>query len=318
MCSTPIERHRDAKPVPGIRLIPRHGACLTDLPQLSVRPTDRGLSMRSWSLSRMISLHAPSLSLLGLLATACASYGQTSDLYGVSVLPDHEIHVWRSGSLQKSWSVPGNYQPPLADTAIAVAGEVRTLNRAPGLVGHEWTLQGDLIGQTVPNPGLGLLDGTTDGVAFNYAVGDYTEPVRLVYRFDRNWANPVPLFSSDVDGIPANGITFDPATQTLWLAGHNRVENRRLDGSLISGFQFPSPPSNGPYAGLAFDPADRTLWYADYGGAGRLLQFSLTGELIGEIPLSQQDYWGLEFAIPEPTSVLLLSIAGLASTRRRT
>lgn len=242
-----------------------------------------------------------------MLSISWVAFGQTSDLYGVRVLGGNEIHVWRNGTIQRSWSISGGDEAPLGNTAIAVATQVRTLNYAPGRVGYEWTLQGVATGQTYPNPGLMLRDGTTDGVAFNYAV---TETPYAVYRFDRNWANPMRLFDAG-----ANGITFDPVTQSLWLGNDNQLENRRLDGSLISSFTFPSQ-GFGPYAGLAFDPADRTLWYADYGGAGRLLQFSTTGVQLNVLPLDQQDYWGLECAIPEPASGVLMLLATLGPWRR--
>jgi hypothetical protein len=184
--------------------------------------------------------------------------------------------------------------------AIAVTDTIRTLGtgnvalgRIPPHPGSEYTLAGTYTGIDFPypNPSNAFFDGATDG-RFNYSVDYYAGGV---YRLNADWSHPVLLFAT---GPGYMGITFDVATNTLWLAHFysNVVEHRSLTGAVIFSF----PVADNP-AALALDPADNTLWLTAFVPQGRLFQYAQNGTPLGEVSypeLVDQDTAGGEFALP--------------------
>jgi hypothetical protein len=236
-----------------------------------------------------------------------AALAQTSELF-INQYGSSGMFVAQGGSIIRSWNeVYG------AENAIAVAGAtVRTAgSNVFGPNGAEYDLNGVPQGPSY-NIGMGgnYYDGTTDGSKYNYAVqhnGDYN-----VYRFDRDWANPQPLFNV---GFATSGITYDSTNGTLWVSDglSKLVRNFDLTGQELSSFTM----SQGTYAyGLALDPADGTLWQGDYGN-GVLHQYDKTGQHLGSISLNVSSAFGIEFNIPSPGAAVLLGLGTALAARRR-
>jgi len=203
-------------------------------------------------------------------------------------------------------SYPQHHSEDGGEYAIAVTDTVRTLGtgnvalgRIPPHPGSEYTesdtynIDGVYTGTDYPypNPSNAFYDGATDG-RFNYSVDFYAGGV---YRFNSDWTHPVLLFAT---GPGYMGITFDVATNTLWLAHFysNVVEHRSLTGAVMFSF----PVADNP-AALALDPADGTLWLNAFVPQGRLFQYAQNGTPLGEVShpeLVDQDIAGGEFAVP--------------------
>jgi hypothetical protein len=197
-------------------------------------------------------------------------------------------------------SFPQHHPEDTGEYAIAVTDTIRTLGtgnvalgRIPPHAGSEYTLDGTYTGTDFPypNPSYAFFDGATDG-RFNYSVDFYAGGV---YRFNSDWSHPVLLFAT---GPGYMGITFDVATNTLWLAHFysNVVEHRSLTGAVIFSFSTADNPSS-----LALDPADGTLWLTAFVPQGRLFQYAQNGNSLGEVSypeLVDQDTAGGEFALP--------------------
>ncbi|MBX9583940.1 MAG: PEP-CTERM sorting domain-containing protein [Gemmataceae bacterium] len=218
---------------------------------------------------------------------------------------------------------PGN----LGEYGIAVSGDVRTIGNGNDQVnlGAQYTLAGVDTGTDYPYPLTGVLfyDGTTDG-RYNYSV-DYF--AGLVWRMDRNWANPVPLFNTFFGGFHALGITYDSGTGTLWVSQWlgDGVFNFDLSGNVLSSFGtgFTNITS------LGYDPADGTLWMGSQNTLGTFYQFSTGGTALGTqtyTALLGQNTLGGEFdinpgaVVPEPAGLSLLAAAvavGAVRLRRK-
>jgi len=97
---------------------------------------------------------------------------------------------------------------------IAVCGDVRTMGFFTNTQGVLYDLSPTFLGTVYTHPSVigNTFDGTTDGT-YNYTVETLTGNV---YRLDRDWTNPVFLFN--VDRTSQGGITYDCATNTLWVA----------------------------------------------------------------------------------------------------
>ncbi len=148
-------------------------------------------------------------------------------------------------------------------SAMAVGRTLRTLPARPGEIGAEYTLRGVATGTTYAYPDsveMDLPDGTTDGRS-NYAGGYFDG---TVYRFTRDWTDPVPLFAT---GLFLGGVTYDPTTRTLWVldsrtldeGGLGEIRNYTMDGTLLSSFVVRGGAAPQPF-GLAFDARHRSLW----------------------------------------------------------
>jgi hypothetical protein len=158
-------------------------------------------------------------------------------------------------------------------------------------LGSQYTLDGTFTGTIYSNPLPAFaFDATTDGV-HNYFVdlGSGT-----VYQTDRDYTNPVALFTAPGGSGVWEGISYDPLNHSLWLsqggafgrsgAGSGVVADYSLSGSLLSFFST----GHGNTA-LAFDPQDGTIWLnsaAQEGVFSGLEHYSTEGVLLGTLSLS--------------------------------
>ncbi|MCG3126442.1 MAG: hypothetical protein CHACPFDD_01277 [Phycisphaerae bacterium] len=217
------------------------------------------------------------------------------------------VDVVQGAAHINSWATPDFEYP------VAVNGTVRTLGAILGGTGREYSLGGVVTGPVYTNVVGTSYDSTTDG-QHNYVISWDTGDV---IQTDTDYQNPVPLFNVGGPGTGL-GITYDPTNNSLWIAqfGGGTVENRTLAGGLISSFNT----GISLQAALALDHADGSLWLVEWTQNGDFRQFSKAGA-----PLGSEHYPALvgvnplggEFALPEPTSLALLTIGGLFLSRRR-
>ncbi|HWB99036.1 MAG TPA: PEP-CTERM sorting domain-containing protein [Bryobacteraceae bacterium] len=203
---------------------------------------------------------------------------------------------------------------------IAVADTVRLGNRDNG-PGQEYDLNGNPTGVTWGGGSFiaQMLDGTTDGSTYNYAVTccDST----AVYRFDRFWGNGEFLFNIG-DSTGGRGIAYDPVNSTLWVAQFNsNVVQYSLTGDVVSST---SALSSVNLVGLSYDPTTDSFW--GYNRANTFYNFNRDGSTLGTVVVpgfSTSNVFGGEIAmgapVPEPSSfaLALLGIAGTLVYRRR-
>ena len=210
-----------------------------------------------------------------LSTTTAARAGPERPLF-VTSATEHggksEVLVLQGDSVVRSWTTRHG-----KELGIAVVGTVRTLGQLNTDVGAEYTFDGTPTGADYPSsfpptPLVQFLDGTTDGVhnyAFDFTNGD-------AYRFDRDWSNPVKLFSLD-PSAGRIGISYDGTNNSLWLAGTDgRIEDHAMDGKLLSSFG-----TNHSARALALDAITSTLWVQDGLNVLRFDQYTKTGVLLG-------------------------------------
>lgn len=207
-------------------------------------------------------------------------------------------------------------QNPATALAIAASSDrgVLTMASIP-----PWTVGGsfDLSGTPRPPPTsinelCCFYDGTTDG-HFNYAArqdSTLLEPVGsrplapvALYRFDRDWSHPQPLFPLAAEGIYL-GVAYSDMSRTFWLT-------RKVQGGAVieqwnpKGQHLSTPVSlpAGNFAGIAVDPRDHTLWVVkpQYGGGvTRLENFDASGRFLAGLELPRSvislEPLGAEFA----------------------
>jgi hypothetical protein len=250
--------------------------------------------------------YAALIGVVGLAASAALA--QTSELY-ISQIDANGMVVVQAGSVVRSWNngTPG-------ENALAVAGTIRTAGNywSGSGNGAEYDLAGNPLGTsyTIFNGGGNWFDGTTDGRFHNYAVmhnGDYN-----LYSFDRDWSNAQVLFQV---GFATSGVTYDTQNGTLWVTDSLSREVRQLDmgGNVLSSFFA----TDSAYAyGIAMDPADGSLWVGGY-GSNMIYQYDQAGSLLNSLAVPNiGSAFGMEFAIPAPTTAGLLLLAGLGAIRR--
>lgn len=228
-----------------------------------------------------------------------------SDLYVASYNGEctHTLSVILNHRVTKSWAPVGG--SCTVASAMAVRNTIRTLGARPEFVGAEYSLGRQPTGVTYPYPTtvtMDLPDGTTD-CRHNYAGGYFDG---TVYRFTRDWEDPVALFST---GLYVGGIAYDADTRTLWVLdsradfeeGTGVVRNYRMDGTLLSEFVVkggPTPQS----LGLAYDAKDDSLWISRNLGFDTPLtleKYATDGTYLGSVITRLTGVaTGMEFRVP--------------------
>ena len=213
----------------------------------------------------------------------------------------------------------GSFQTFSSAYPIAVTDTIRLGHRDNG-AGQEYDLDGSPTGVNWPGGSqiTQLLDGTTDGSTYNFAVS-CCDAVEGVYRFDRFWGNAELLFSLPSGG---SGITYDPTNGTIWVT--------LFDGTLrefdLAGTQLNSFSTGVGMAALAYDPSLDSFWTFDQ--RDTFTNFDRSGNVIGSVVVSEfpnNNLFGGEIAmsateqVPEPATFALglLGLAGMWIYRRR-
>ncbi len=235
-----------------------------------------------------VTLAAALLALTGASAADAAKPERASHLYLTSYNGDcTNILSVLSGKRVKSWEPVGG--PCNTASAMAVDSTIRTLGARPEFIGAEYTLDRVPTGVTYTYPSsvtMDFPDGTTDGSA-NYA-GGYFDGV--VYKFTRDWQDPVPLFST---GVFVGGLTYDSDTNTLWVldsradfeGGQGLLLNYSMEGVLLSSFVVQGGSTPQPF-GLAYDAKDHSLWISRIVGFDTpitLEKYTTSGQLLDTV-----------------------------------
>lgn len=263
-------------------------------------------------MKKVRSLLIASCSFLSL--SLSASGGPLSTLY----LTDHvegKLYGVQGSSVTLNASATSTQQSP-----IAVGSTIRTFGLFRGDSGAEYSLSGTPTGSVYPNTiaSAYFLDGATDGF-FNYAwhVGE-----GRAYRFDLNWSSPTILFTIGIGEGSRAGITYDPTNGTLWVSGATGAITGKLENYTLNGvrlLQYATVPGVGSSV-LAFDPADQTLWLNEIRLSSTVYnQFSRAGVFLSSQSypsLSSGGIEGGEFAVPEPSTPLLMLFGLLAFMQR--
>lgn len=200
---------------------------------------------------------------------------------------------------------------------LAIGNTVRIADRDNG-TGYEYTLAGIPTGLSYAGGSIisQLLDGTTDGTTYNYAVQCCSD-TNSVVRADRWWQSTAPLFALPDSG---SGIAYDPLDNTLWVSlFDSTVRHYDLSGQQLSSFDTASQ-----LAGLAYDSSTDSFWGFE-NGTGTFHRFDRSGQFLQTLVVENMpgnNAWGGEIApsaIPEPGSLLLLvsGIAALLLFRKR-
>ena len=216
---------------------------------------------------------------------AMAGTGPTSTYYTTS---NQQLHAFDANGTQ--WNLGAAYS--VAEFAIAVGGDVRTVDYRLGFSGGLYDLSGASQGTSYVNPGYEAYDSTTDG-RYNFVVDFIT---KVVMATDRDYQNPTVLFTADL--ISPMGITYDPSNNSLWIAAFNngQVTQHDLQGNVLSSFNTGLLVQSA----LALDHADGTLWLHEWEGNGgqRFLQFSKEGTFLGDFNSGVDGNWlGGEFEL---------------------
>lgn len=252
--------------------------------------------------------------MLMLLALAGPTWAQTDALYYTDTGTD-TLHIVQGGADAPIALPVGS----IDEVAIAVAGDVRTLGgRTDGT--RQYDLAGAYTGPSFARPAIAadFHDGTTNGV-HNFA----TASDGWVYRFDRDWQNPTPLFQPVSGGW---GITYDHANATLWISnGFSTVEQYSMTGGTpLSSFTL--LPGTFTENAIAWEPSTDTIWvienFASLTGLYTAQQYDKTGAPMASVPLlgGIDPTGGAEFdmgPIPAPGTLALLALAAGAARRRR-
>ena len=227
------------------------------------------------------------LIVIGLCMTGSA--GAQSQPYYITDGDSGIAYMIRNGSVQFSFdtsAVGRGY--PLAVTSTVVIGDIfddgaveYDLSGAP--TGSTWT-GGNNFSQ--------LLDGTTDGVQYNYGavccgMSDSVTQASLT------WESQTSLFD-----LPsgASGIAYDTTDGTLWVTLFDgTVRHYTLGGNELSQFT----PGVGSLCCLAYDEPADTLWFS-INSSGTIYEYSKAGSQLNSISVagfSPDNQWGGEMPI---------------------
>jgi hypothetical protein len=163
---------------------------------------------------------------------------------------------------------------------------------------REYTLAGVPTGNTFTGGATysQLLDGTTDGVQYNYTIAWGSADPNPVLRFDLNWQNPTVLFNLP-RGVDAMAITYDTSTGHLYIAFDNEDVIREFDLAGNELGSFDSGLGAGRLACLGYEAATDSLW-VKFNSDGTIYNYSKGGTQLAAITvpgLSGFNDWGGEF-----------------------
>jgi len=212
----------------------------------------------------------PMMKCLVFAGCLCSAALGQADPYYMSDGDGRKIIVVQGGAIIDTFAAV----PDMRAFPIAVVDTVRTTGYSPGEIGGEYQLDGTPTGVQYPlNQGQNMSDGTTDGVEFNYGI-EFTGA--NVWRYDRNWANGVPIFSAPGYG----GIAYDPTDSTFWLSGDRRagISHYDLSGNLLGSF---NTVGNLDW-NLALEPSTGTLWVSPF-RINTLYNYAKDGTLLGQV-----------------------------------
>lgn len=223
------------------------------------------------------------------------------------------INTTTGAVIYTSTNVSASSHQPLA---LAVTDRIWTLdyyNNPSGATA--FALDGTSLGITssFSAPGVSqFLDGTTDGKT-NYTLA-WNGGDAVVYKANNDWTGLTSMFTAT--GTQIAGITYDLASNTLWISGISTIYQYSLSGTLLSQFSH-----TGDRGGLAYQASTDTLWYLPNSSSSPLLQYSKSGTLLQSLTVTGRsgNMWGAEFAmIPEPSTYALLALGlGLVVWLRR-
>ncbi|MBE3120365.1 MAG: PEP-CTERM sorting domain-containing protein [Candidatus Atribacteria bacterium] len=121
-----------------------------------------------------------------------------------------------------------------------------------------------------------------------------------------------------VTAFKPGDIAIDPLDGTLWVPDRQttRVYNLSQEGNVISSFSTLVSPGYVDFTGLAMN-ADRTL-YVTSGLSKAVYHYNTSGQLLDSfsIPSGTTPVF-LNVVLPEPATLMLVALGGLALLRRR-
>ena len=195
---------------------------------------------------------------------------------------------------------------------IAVSGSVWTGSLYGNSTALEFDLNGNYLGNSVPINQVNAVDGTTDGVQYNYQLNGCFGNSAVVYRSNLDFSNAQPLYNAF--GMSRSvGISYDSSDGTIWVSGDVEMRHYDLNGNQIGGWNHQAGDAT-----LAYEESSDTLWLVrssmyQYDKNGNLLQVLTPNGLAA-------NNWGAEFpirGIPAPGAAALLGAGGLIAARRR-
>lgn len=229
-----------------------------------------------------------SLLCLGFLnSTATVALGQTDRMYIVDA-QYYELWMVESGQVL-------DYAPlHVGQHGVAVSNTVWTSSYSTDGCSYEYDLDGYATGLQQLYTSVNSVDATTDG-EYVYELGDAFTNQPTVYRLGMGFDSitRVPLFAPTGGSFRYAGITYDSASDHLWVSDDRRAFEYDMTGTLLSVFDHGARDST-----LAYEPSTDTLWFVPTSGQS-LYQYDKAGSRLQIVDVVELPYtkFGAEFAI---------------------